>query len=178
MDIAIGFPNIVPDVSIRSSSATWRCSFDGGFGSAIQDMDLTSNGTTSAGKLHRDLVQSRPGWSSPFILLFGERCRRSRNQHVRSQQFGPPSLDSKVTPESSTKRPPRLPGPHVLRQVGRGMSWVLSVPAPPVDLGQTDWSAMHASIEGDSGLLDGGVDALLVETCQDPLQIHARCMPL
>ena len=43
-----------------------------------------------------------------------------------------------------------------------------------VSLGQTDWDVMLRSYEEQArGLLDGGVDAFLVETCQDLLQV--RC---
>lgn len=41
-----------------------------------------------------------------------------------------------------------------------------------ITLGNTDWDAMLASYrEQARGLLDGGVDALLIETCQDLLQV-------
>lgn len=41
-------------------------------------------------------------------------------------------------------------------------------------LGQIDWDTLHTSyLDQSRGLLDGGVDALLIETCQDLLQ--AKC---
>jgi 5-methyltetrahydrofolate--homocysteine methyltransferase len=49
-----------------------------------------------------------------------------------------------------------------------------------ITLGHTDWSAMLASyVEQASGLIAGGVDALLIETCQDLLQVKcaiAACL--
>ncbi|MEA1937527.1 MAG: methionine synthase, partial [Pseudomonadota bacterium] len=41
-------------------------------------------------------------------------------------------------------------------------------------LGQTDWDSLHdAYATQAAGLIEGGADALLIETCQDPLQIKA-----
>ncbi|MBA4120612.1 MAG: hypothetical protein C0513_07950 [Isosphaera sp.] len=41
-----------------------------------------------------------------------------------------------------------------------------------ITLGNTDWQAMHESYrEQARGLIDGGADALLLETCQDLLQV-------
>ncbi len=41
-----------------------------------------------------------------------------------------------------------------------------------ISLGQTDWDSMFDSYrEGARGLIDGGADTLLIETCQDILQI-------
>ncbi|MCH7546583.1 MAG: homocysteine S-methyltransferase family protein, partial [Planctomycetes bacterium] len=41
-----------------------------------------------------------------------------------------------------------------------------------VSLGQTTWDEMHDSYQEQArGLIDGGVDALLLETCQDLLQV-------
>jgi 5-methyltetrahydrofolate--homocysteine methyltransferase len=46
-----------------------------------------------------------------------------------------------------------------------------------ISLGQTDWATMYRSYRDHAGgLLEGGVDALLIETCQDPLQIKCAVL--
>ncbi len=46
-----------------------------------------------------------------------------------------------------------------------------------ISLNQTDWDSMYASYRDHAGgLLEGGVDALLIETCQDPLQIKCAVL--
>jgi 5-methyltetrahydrofolate--homocysteine methyltransferase len=55
--------------------------------------------------------------------------------------------------------------------------WVIGSMGPGtklVTLGHTDYATLRASyLEQARGLIEGGVDALLIETCQDPLQIKA-----
>ncbi|MEM7755213.1 MAG: methionine synthase [Planctomycetota bacterium] len=60
----------------------------------------------------------------------------------------------------TTKDKPR----YVLGSMGPGTKLIT--------LGQIDWSAMHESYrEAMRGLLAGGIDAFLIETCQDLLQV-------
>ena len=149
---------------------------DGGFGSAIQDMDLDVDrdylGQENCTEI---LVRSRPELVQSIHASFLE----SGADAVETNTFGANRLVlAEFGLEGDTrklKKQQKSPARRALLQVGRGMSWDPSAPEHALlTLGQTDWSAMHDSYRTQiDGLLDGGVDALLVETCQDPLQI--RC---
>jgi len=70
------------------------------------------------------------------------------------------SLARDVADNYSTPEKPRF----VAGSIGPGTKLI--------SLGQTDWATMHHSyVENIAGLVEGGVDLLLIETCQDLLEI-------
>ena len=150
---------------------------DGGFGSAIQDMDLDVDrdylGQENCTEI---LVRSRPELVQSIHASFLE----SGADAVETNTFGANRLVLAEFGLEGDTRKLNQEAAEIARAAcvaAGGSRYVLGSIGPGtrlLTLGQTDWSAMHDSYRTQiDGLLDGGVDALLVETCQDPLQI--RC---
>ena len=150
---------------------------DGGFGSAIQDMDLdVERDYLGQENCTEILVRSRPELVQSIHSSFLENGADA----VETNTFGANSLVLAEFGLEGDTRKLNQEAAEIARAAcvaAGGPRYVLGSIGPGtrlLTLGQTDWSAMHASYRRQiEGLLDGGVDALLVETCQDPLQI--RC---
>ena len=150
---------------------------DGGFGSAIQDMDLdVDRDYLGQENCTEVLVRSRPELVQSIHASFLE----SGADAVETNTFGANRLVLAEFGLEGDTRKLNQEAAEIARAAcvaSGGSRYVLGSIGPGtrlLTLGQTDWSAMHDSYRTQiEGLLDGGVDALLVETCQDPLQI--RC---
>ncbi len=104
-----------------------------------------------------DLVQTNSFGGSPLTLAEFGLEDRAFEINKRAAE-----LAREVTAEFHSEQAPRF----VLGSVGPGTR----LPS----LGHTDYDALEAALtEQCRGLVAGGVDALLIETCQDPLQIKA-----
>ncbi|MGH7132182.1 MAG: methionine synthase [Phycisphaerales bacterium] len=152
--------------------------FDGGMGTQIFNRHLTVEGDYCGCENCTDiLVKTRPdviGEIHEAYLAAGSDC-------VETDSFGANKLvlgEFDLTPETrslnkmaaevaraacrkhSTADKPRF----VIGSMGPGTKLIT--------LGNTDWESMFDSYrEQARGLIDGGVDAFLLETCQDVLQI-------
>lgn len=153
---------------------------DGGFGSQIQGMSLNVEADFWGHENCTDiLVLSRPD-------LVGEIHRRyyaAGADMVETNTFGasPLTLGEFGIPEKAfeiCKRAGELAREAALEFAGDGRTrFVLGSIGPGTKLptlGHVDYDTLEASLLVQaSGLNEGGVDAYLVETCQDPLQIKA-----
>jgi 5-methyltetrahydrofolate--homocysteine methyltransferase len=152
--------------------------FDGAMGTAIHKVPLTVEGDYCNCENCTDiLVRTRPD----VIRDIHESFLRAGSDVVETDSFGAnrlvlnefgigdqaydlSRLAAKVAREAadgfSTPQHPRF----VAGSMGPGTRLLT--------LGQTDWDAMRASYrESALGLIDGGCDAFIIETCQDLLQV-------
>jgi 5-methyltetrahydrofolate--homocysteine methyltransferase len=102
-----------------------------------------------------DAVETDSFGASPMTLAEFGLADQAYDLNLRAARLARRACERFATPER-----PRF----VVGSMGPGTRLIT--------LGNTDWDAMHASYrEQARGLIDGGVDALLIETCQDLLQV-------
>lgn len=102
-----------------------------------------------------DAVETNTFGANEIVLVEADLADRCREVNRVAAQIARAACDKFETPER-----PR----YVVGSIGPGTKLV--------SLQQTDWDTMEASYaEQVRGLLDGGVDAILIETSQDLLQV-------
>lgn len=102
-----------------------------------------------------DIVETNSFGSNEIVLAEYGISHRGRELSRTAAQIARRAADAWTSPEK-----PR----YVAGSIGPGTKLI--------SLGQTDWATMHRSyLDQCRGLLEGGVDAFLIETCQDILQI-------
>ncbi|HEX8994317.1 MAG TPA: homocysteine S-methyltransferase family protein, partial [Candidatus Paceibacterota bacterium] len=102
-----------------------------------------------------DVIETNSFGSNEIVFAEYGIPERAREISRTAAQLARGCADRYATPEK-----PR----YVAGSVGPGTKLI--------SLGQTDWAAMHHSYcEQMRGLIEGGVDCILIETCQDMLQI-------
>lgn len=153
---------------------------DGAMGSAIQEMDLTVDGDYMGRENCVDLlVRSRP----EIIQSIHESYLAVGSDAVETDTFGAnPIVLAEFDDEvSSWARELNREAAEVARAAcdahatADSPRFVLGSMGPGtrlITLGQVPWDGMLESYaEQARGLIDGGVDAFLIETCQDLLQV-------
>ncbi len=109
-----------------------------------------------------DVIGTNSFGANEIVLAEYGIADRARELARRSAQIAREAADSAASPEK-----PRF----VAGSVGPGTKLV--------SLGHTDWETMYRSYrEHAAGLLEGGVDAFLIETCQDLLQIKCAIVAI
>jgi 5-methyltetrahydrofolate--homocysteine methyltransferase len=104
-----------------------------------------------------DIVETNSFGSNAIVLAEYGIAERARELSRLSAQIARSAADAW---QSAVPGKPR----YVAGSMGPGTKLI--------SLNQTDWAEMYASYRDHAGgLLEGGADALLIETCQDPLQI-------
>ena len=152
---------------------------DGAMGTSLQARDLTLDDYAGCENCSDVLVFTRPdvvqdvhrsflevGCDAVLTNTFGANrvvlAEFGRADEAHSMNQRAATLAREVADAFTTPAQPRF----VLGSMGPGTK----LPT----LGQVDWPTLHAGyLEQARGLLAGGVDALLVETCQDILQAKA-----
>ena len=151
---------------------------DGGMGTSLQEMDLDierdflgQENCSEAlvisrpellGGIHgsflavgADAVETNTFGANQLVLAEFGLAHRTREINCQAVQIAREACEKYATDDK-----PRF----VLGSIGPGTRLVT--------LGQVDWKTMHASyLEQVHGLIDGGADALLIETAQDLLQL-------
>lgn len=173
----VDFIRFQPMTSLADRLQHGALLLDGGFGSAIQDMDLdVERDYLGEENCTEILLRSRPELVQSIHASFLQQGADA----VETNTFGANQLVLAEFGLEGETRELNKEAAEIARaacESAGGERYVLGSIGPGtrlLTLGQTDWSAMHKSYRIQiEGLLDGGVDGLLVETCQDPLQI--RC---
>lgn len=102
-----------------------------------------------------DGVETDTFGAMPHVLTEFDLVDQCRELNVAACKIARQACDKYATPDN-----PRF----VVGSVGPGTKLIT--------LGQIDWDTMHASyFEQAKGLIEGGADVILLETCQDILQI-------
>ncbi|MBX3316614.1 MAG: methionine synthase [Phycisphaeraceae bacterium] len=152
--------------------------FDGAMGTAIYKVPLTIDGDYRGCENCTDiLVQTRPdvirSIHESFLRVgcdvietdsFGANRLVLGEFNIADQAYDLSRLAAKIAREAAdaftTSAHPRF----VAGSIGPGTRLLT--------LGQTDWDAMRASYREQAlGLIDGGCDCFIIETCQDLLQV-------
>ena len=151
-------------------------------GTQVQGRDLSTRARLlGPGELHRDPEPEPPGPDprDPPRLPRG-RLRRGRDQHLRrladhARRVRP----RRAGPSRSTARAAELAREAVAAFASDGRDALRDRRDRPGHhaaarsaTSPTDASRQAFAVQA-AGLIDGGVDAILIETCQDPLQIKA-----
>ena len=151
---------------------------DGAMGTSIYSRDLTIDGDYEGCENCTDiLVKTRPD----VIQEIHEEFLEAGCDCVETDSFGANTLvmaefDKADEAYDLAKRSAEVARAACAKHSTPGKPrFVLGSMGPGtklITLGQTDWDTMLASYTVQaSGLIDGGTDALLIETCQDLLQI-------
>ena len=157
---------------------------DGAIGSRVQDLDLdierdyagAENCTEILNQtrpdivreIHRgylqagaDVIQTNSFGGSPITLAEFDLADRALELNRAAAALARDAV-AEFAPESATGGRPRF----VLGAIGPGTK----LPS----LGHVDYDSLKAALETQAqGLIEGGVDGLLIETCQDTLQIKS-----
>ncbi len=155
-----------------------RLVFDGAMGTATHAYDLTVDGDyRGCENCPEILVDSRPdviGGIHESFLAAGadvlETCTFGGMPHVlaefglEARSYELNKLAAEVARAAATKYTTSDKPRFVAGSMGPGTKLIT--------LGNIDWAGMYASYRDQAiGLIDGGVDCFIVETCQDILQI-------
>ncbi|MFI4861322.1 MAG: methionine synthase [Phycisphaerales bacterium JB063] len=102
-----------------------------------------------------DAVETDTFGAMPHVLCEFDLVDQCREINVKACQLARAACDQYATPEN-----PRF----VVGSMGPGTKLI--------SLGQVDWDTLYASyLEQAKGLIEGGADVILMETCQDVLMI-------
>jgi len=153
--------------------------FDGAMGTTIHALDLPLDDYQGLENCNEILVRTRPD----VIRRIHESFLAVGCDAVETNTFGGSRLTLGEFGLAEQTRPLNRLAAEIARQACDAFStadqprFVIGSVGPGtklITLGQIDWDPLHESLaEQVRGLLDGGVDALIIETCQDILQ--AKC---
>ncbi len=112
-----------------------------------------------------DVIETNSFGSNAIVLAEYNIAERAREISRLSADIARAAIDAHSSGDGAGGSTPRF----AAGSIGPGTKII--------SLGHTDWPSMYSAYRDHAGgLLEGGVDALLIETCQDPLQIKCAVL--
>ncbi|MEM0951058.1 MAG: methionine synthase [Cyanobacteria bacterium P01_H01_bin.74] len=158
--------------------------FDGGMGSLIQTYPLTEDDFEGKDGCNEILVRSRPDIIEAVHADYFE----AGADIVETNSFGSSGIvlaeydiadQAYELSQLSAKLAKRVAGQFSTAEQPRFVAGSIGPTTKLPTLGHIDFDAMAISFEAQmQGLVDGGADILLIETCQDLLQVKAALTAL
>ncbi len=154
--------------------------FDGGMGATLEQFDLSlEDDYRLPGRAHEVLVLNRPdvieGVHASMVEA-GRRGRRDRHlpgQPPQARRVGPGRPDRRDQPPRGRDRPPRRRRAALRRRLDRADRPPPRLRRPDARAGSRSASSSTTFAEQARGLLEGGVDLVIIETAQDILEVKA-----